>query len=254
MNDFVLQGDTSLATCGRAGLTNLPALAKRSEKLLFCAIEMTENRDAPYVWVSWITRLISGEDQCRWKSWFKSNYRGYSKVPSDFDIALWSAQHNQLLADTAESLAAEGYKVYTEGENSFALRGRNGATLGGKADIVGVKDGDVIVIDCKTGNPKNSDVIQVLIYMLALPATVAHCKGKTPRGRLQYKDSAVEIPKDGLDEEFKQQLAETRNVIANADAPPKSPSYSECRFCDITMQDCPERVDEDPNIASTELF
>ena len=30
----------------------------------------------PYVWVTWLPRLLSGESSCEWASWFKAQQRG----------------------------------------------------------------------------------------------------------------------------------------------------------------------------------
>ena len=43
-----------------------------------------------------------------------------------------------------------GYTVYVENQNSFRLRGRQ-ATLGGKPDLIAVKNADAVIIDAKTG-------------------------------------------------------------------------------------------------------
>ena len=47
---------------------------------------MARKRDGPYVWVSWITKLLAGEVNCEWAPWFKAHHT-YQKVPSD----LWAA-------------------------------------------------------------------------------------------------------------------------------------------------------------------
>ena len=43
----------------------------------------------PYLWVTWLPRLLSEESSCEWASWFKAQHEGWSwsRVPSDFDQA-----------------------------------------------------------------------------------------------------------------------------------------------------------------------
>ena len=126
-------------------------------------------RNNPYCWPTWITKLIAGEESCKYKLWFRSNYQGYSKVPSNFNLAKWCEDHTALIERRKIELEEEGYEVFLEDQNSFTLESKHGVTLAGKADIVAIRDDDAVVIDCKTGQQRNSDVTQVKLYMLALP-------------------------------------------------------------------------------------
>ena len=214
---------------------------------------MAEPRSSTYVWVTWLTKQMAGEESCRWKLWFRANH-SYAKLPSDFDLARWTAEHTQLLHARAAELRAQGHAVYLEGQNEFKLKGAGGATLAGKADIVAVKGDDAFVIDCKTGKERTSDKLQVLTYMVALPASVAHCRGRRLSGEVQYRDDAVAITASEVDDRFRAMLKEYMAVAAAAEAPPKAPSASECAWCDVTAADCPDRVDEALKVTPTDLF
>ena len=51
---------------------------------------MARLRDGgPYIWATWLTKLLAGEDSCEWSSWFKSQYdsRTWEKAPSNYDLA-----------------------------------------------------------------------------------------------------------------------------------------------------------------------
>ena len=63
--------------------------------------------------------------------------------------------HTALVNQARESREKLGYTVFTEGQNSFRLRGR-AATLAGKPDLIAVKGQDVVIIDAKTGKPSPS--------------------------------------------------------------------------------------------------
>jgi hypothetical protein len=214
---------------------------------------MKEERPNPYIWVTWLTKIMTGENQCRWASWFRSHYKA-DKVPSDFDLAAWTAEHNLLLQRRKEELKSKGFTVYIEDQNSFKLRGKTGIEVSGKADIVAIKGDEAYVEDCKTGNPRNSDHMQVLIYILSLPLAASHCKGKTLEGRLIYRDDIVDIPSAKIDESLKVLFGETVRIIGGAEPPEKVPSWGECRFCDITKADCPERVVGEPATEDHDLF
>lgn len=214
---------------------------------------MGQPRPAPYVSASWLSKLMAGEDACRWKLWFKAHNK-FEKVPGDLKLAEWTVEHTDMLQARAEELRDEGYEVFVEGQNDFRLEGRNGATLSGKADIVAMRGDDAFVVDCKTGGDKNSDKIQVLLYMLALPIRTPHCRGRRLRGEVQYRSGVVPIPAEAVDAQLKERLRKYMDIAASSEAPLKTPSYSECHFCGLTTGDCPERVTEPPESSGTDLF
>ena len=85
---------------------------------------MAEPRQSPYVWVTWLTKLLVGEDSCEWASWFKAQHEGWSwdKVPSTFDLAKWTMDHTALLGRVRAELEGNGYAVFEESQNQFTLR------------------------------------------------------------------------------------------------------------------------------------
>ena len=91
----------------------------------------------PYIWVTWLTRLLVGENSCEWAAWFRAQHEGWSwaKAPSGFDLVGWQLAHTAGVNENRCLWEERGYTVYTESQNSFALRGRT-ATLGGKPDLV----------------------------------------------------------------------------------------------------------------------
>ncbi len=204
---------------------------------------MTVPRDSSYIWVTWITSLLAADKQCAWSAWFRAHFKDYEKPPSDFDLAAWTAVHGEMVRARAEELRGEGYAVSVEDQNWFSLKGK-AATLGGKADLVAVRDGQGLVVDCKSGKQRNSDAFQVLTYMLVLPLTHEACRGVTLAGEVQYKESRLPIEAAKLNDEMRALIRATIERVGGAEPPPKVASVSECRFCDITAADCAERVDE----------
>ena len=87
----------------------------------------------PCIWVTWWTRLLAGENSCEWAAWFRAQHESWSwvKAPSGFDLVGWHIAHTAGVNECRAEWEERGYTVYTESQNSFALRGRT-ATLGGK--------------------------------------------------------------------------------------------------------------------------
>ena len=54
-------------------------------------------REHPYIWATWLPRLLTGENSCEWAVWFKAHHQNWSRQPSDFDQAQWLLDHTALL-------------------------------------------------------------------------------------------------------------------------------------------------------------
>ncbi len=214
---------------------------------------MSVLRSAPYVHVKWLTRQLAGEDQCLWKVWFKAHNK-YDKLPSGFDLATWTANHDRMVRTRTDTLIAEGFDVYVENQNDFFLKGNNGVTLSGTPDIVAVRDGEPVVIDCKTGSDRISDKIQVMVYMMVLPHTHPACKGLRVSGEVEYTNGSVTIGADDVDDAFQAHFREMIGAVGGEAELRRVPSWSECQWCDITSADCPDRIEERPELQRTDLF
>lgn len=209
-----------------------------------------ELKPFPSVWVTWLSKLMAGELQCYWSIWFRTHYK-YEKLVSNFDSAQWNARHRALLDGRISDLQAEGWTVSVEGENWFEIAGRSHPIkVAGKPDILAIREGCAVIEDCKTGRKKNSDLYQILIYMLLLPISTAKCRGLRLAGRLVYPDEVVEVAGEQVNEEFKAQFQKAIAYLSSTIPARKIPSFSACRYCDISAEYCPERVEE--NAAATE--
>ncbi|MYC38261.1 MAG: PD-(D/E)XK nuclease family protein [Chloroflexi bacterium] len=198
----------------------------------------------PYIWATWLPRLLSGESSCEWAGWFKARHDGGSwvKRPSDFDQTQWLLNHTALLNEQRREWEGRGYEVFTEGQNSFNLRGKT-AVLAGKPDLVARRGDEVVVIDAKTGKPGPAHAIQVAIYQYALPRALKRYRGLTLAGQVAYQDHQVEVPVQTVDKAFVQNVGQLITRLA-AEIPARQvPSLDECRYCEITSADCPVRVE-----------
>ena len=95
---------------------------------------MTIQRDEPYVWVTWLSSLLSGDSTCEWAAWFKVHHT-FAKRPREGDQARHQIEHSSLLTSVRDKYRAEGYVVYAEKQNEFKLRGSVGV-LAGKPDLI----------------------------------------------------------------------------------------------------------------------
>ena len=211
----------------------------------------------PYIWVTWAAKLLTGENSCEWAAWFKAQHESWSweKVSSGFDQAGWMIKHTALVNQLRAEWEDNGYTVTTEGQNSFALRG-SAATLAGKADLIAARNKEAVIIDAKTGKPQPSHSAQVMIYQYAVPKGLERHRGLEFRGQVAYTDHSVEIPPGAVDQGFVRNLGALVQRLG-ADSPARRvPSAGECRFCDITRADCPERVEGEPQAgaATTDDF
>lgn len=208
---------------------------------------MAIRRMTPYIWVTWLAKLLVGDSSCEWAGWFKAQHEGNSwkKVPSDFDLEAWLRKHTKAVNAERSEWEQQGYIVSTEDQNSFALNGKS-ATLGGKPDLVATVGDEGVIIDIKTGKPHESHKIQVMLYMYALPKAHGVYRNCEFDGRIIYNDyEDVIIPSEAAAEEsFQSDVFSLIKRLANADrAARKVPSTRECRFCDISSVDCPERME-----------
>lgn len=200
-------------------------------------------RRHPYIWPTWISKLLAGEERCWWKSWYKALHFYEKKVDPDREsfLAGWTKTHDAMVEKRAARMKSDGWLVRVEDEGEFTLEGKS-ATLAGKPDIVGIRDGQALVIDAKAGKKRKSDHWQVLIYLFALP--LAWLKGHSSlHGEVQYQDEAVAVRRLG-DAEVQAITEAIRRVSDPTEEPPTVPSARECERCDVAA--CPDRFEKRP--------
>ena len=75
---------------------------------------MTRPRNKPYLHATWISRYLTGDKSCLWATWFKANYQGYLKSPSDFNTARWNMEHTDLMNELVAELEERGCQIFIE--------------------------------------------------------------------------------------------------------------------------------------------
>ena len=153
-------------------------------------------------------------------------------------------KHTALLNEQKAQWEEPGYDVHVEGQNAFRLRGKS-ATLAGRPDLIVDRFDDALIIDVKTGREQPWHAVQVMIYMYALPRALPQYRDVRLAGEVAYPTHTVEVPTIGRDGKFARSLASLIRRLASDTPPERIPSTHECRFCDISRAECPERVQSD---------
>lgn len=200
--------------------------------------------DGPYIWATWLSGLLVGDRSCEWASWFRAHHEGRSwhKVPSDFSQAAWLSAHADAVRFHRERWIKLGYHVTQEDQNQFVLSGRR-ATLAGKPDLIATRGPEGVIVDVKTGKPSPAHMAQVMIYMYAVPRGIQRYQGVEFSGQIAYPEYGDEIPAGAVDREFLDRLIELLSRLASTRPALRVPSPRECRFCDISRVDCPDRIE-----------
>jgi hypothetical protein len=205
---------------------------------------MTRPRDGLYIWVTWLSKLMSGEVQCHWGAWFKTHYTDYRTQPIDAQLASWTVEHNQYLTELINERQALGEITYKEDQNKFRVKRASGLVIAGKPDLISYNKatGQYTVYDVKTGNQRQSDIIQVMLYCYCLPYASPIYKGKMLDGCVVYKTDRIEVPSKMVDDAFTKKAVYFLNILEFPNAPDKCPSSVECEYCDLGAVDCPEKI------------
>jgi hypothetical protein len=212
---------------------------------------MTEERNKPYIWVSWLAKYIAGEIMCDWNVWFRAHYT-YDKIPGDFNLVKWTADHVSLLRKRTAQLQHDDWTVQIEDQNSFKYE-TDRYIVAGKPDIVASKAPDLVssrtnitivgedshvVEDCKTGKQRFSDCIQVILYAKFLKKL----NGVPYEGNVVYNKNIIPIEMRMYDgrSNFDDTISEAMKKLSCEVPPKKYPSKQECSRCDIEC--CEDRI------------
>ena len=175
-----------------------------------------------------------------------------SQTPkSSADFSSWIEEHSRLVNEISGKYQDEGGTVSVEDENSFKVKSQTGICLSGKCDVIVGEDrsgsATGLVVDVKTGRKKPKDRTQVMLYMALLPSIedIPHIT-HIPMGIVQYKDGSThEIGPEEITTEFKKQVRSLLS-LASGPVPESTPSFQECRYCDL-KDDCPNAQTKEPS-------
>lgn len=199
----------------------------------------TPRRGLPSVFVTHLTGLCSGENQCTWAAWFKARFKYDKYEDGEFDSAAWSADHDALVEKRAKEFELDGGKVRVESQNWLRVPGETVILLG-KPDIVNELGGFFTVADGKTGDVKKKDWWQGLLYTYMLPKAWKN-PGIRVGAEIFYKTGQrIQISANEFTPELKTKAFGILRRLGQSEEPERTPSIPECRFCDVLQ--CPDRM------------
>lgn len=213
-------------------------------------------KGGPYIWVTWLTKLLTGDDSCEFASWFKTQFdtNSWTRAERAGNVARWQVGHTDLLNGRAREFREQGCQVSHEAQNHFTIQGKV-AAIAGKPDLIALQGDLVWITDVKASRPRASDAVQVMIYMYLLPIVRPGLQETTVKGLVVYGDREQEIQPEEVDPAFVQSLQGLIHRMAAREPAIKVPSWAECQFCDISSLHCPERVERpDRPVATTDRF
>ncbi len=196
---------------------------------------MAEPRSSPYIWTTWLARLLVGDAPCLWQYWYQSHNKLTEKEPDDFNRVAWKMDHARMADELRRELTATGIKPIMS--HRFKIPAAGNAIIAGEVDCLVVGKNEFCVYDCKTGMPHSRDNAQVMVYMYALLQQPAF-RDKVARGIVAYRNTRVEIP--GLPFTFETNLNYFVDLLVTDSPAPKSPGES-CAECQVTANDCADR-------------
>lgn len=199
---------------------------------------------AQWVTPTAIKGLLSGEDQCQWAAWYRAHNYRYPKIESDFDFEAWRIQHNDLLQRVRTQMETDGFTISVEKANKFKIEGAT-ATISGQIDLIGQRDVRIKIVDGKTGRRYDKDVWQVRIYIACFPlfAPLFDKDEQLINGEVVYLQGKKPVVPVTLTKDHEQRIWDLVRLVAGERELARTPSPSECKFCDIL--NCPDRMKED---------
>jgi hypothetical protein len=194
----------------------------------------------PSFWATHLAKALSGDQPCLRPLWLFS--RGAEKRPDDDPgrMAKWRADHSALIQKAVAVAGQQGWS--TKVEQWIQVTGQC-AVIKGKVDIIAQKtECRPRIVDCKGGEPSDTDVTQVLLYQKLVPLS---WKSPTMQfdGAVWYGEGAAptRTTPAQADDLWPRATALVKLLALLPMAPEPLPSQSACRFCAVRDVDCPAR-------------
>ncbi len=211
----------------------------------------TERTGLPSFWVTHVAAILVGDMPCLRSAWTKGRYKFEKSGVSASRLADFKIKHTAMLAEERDRQVAAGWRVSLE---KFLRVTGKFAILSGKADLIAQKtDCRPKVLDCKGGEPRDTDVAQVKIYQVLIPMAW-HAPAMQFDGEVVYSTQQRMPIKAHEVGPTRDRLFPLLKKLGTMDRPEAVPSEANCRFCDVPVELCAERIEFEPASAQTEDF
>lgn len=190
-----------------------------------------------YVWPSWLAGVLAGDAMCMYRPWWQARHKIEDDETSE-RLQEYNARHGQMVRERKSELQADGWpKVTVEDQNYMTVQG-DGATVGGKPDVIATDDNEGLISDAKGGRKRHDHAWQVRIY-LALISLLddPRFQGLKMRGEVYYGPDEIEAVT--LTKRQAAQVYQAINDLKVPEPPEAVPSARECRYCKV--QECAVR-------------
>jgi|LGOV01.1.fsa_nt_gb hypothetical protein len=180
--------------------------------------------------VSDLSKLISGDETCLFKIWYKMRHREDTEGMSK-KLVEWKVNHTKMMLDLGNKLEMKGGII--KKEDSIKLDVLKG-TLVGRVDLFHITDDEVVIYDCKSGRQNISHHLQMMIYLYMVDKLKLY-KGKTLRGVIHYKDKNINYDLSEILDDVPSSIERYINILLD-DSAPSAFVGSSCEWCDIECE------------------
>lgn len=211
---------------------------------------MESRKGLPNFWVTSIAKALVGESPCLLQPWLASRFVLPKRQSGD--LADWKANHTELLQKQVAMFVDQGWKCRTE--SFFRVSGNHGI-VSGKADLIlQATDRRPRIVDCKSGKPRDSDTMQVLLEMVLIPIAWNAPKMRFEGEVIYANGNSIVLEADEADKQRGRIFTMIRELATMA-RPQPMPSADSCRFCEVPDSECGQRwKEENDSVATTSEF
>ena len=213
---------------------------------------MATTNGLPAFWTTGIAKALSGDQPCLLSTWISGRHKDKRRRDNASDLAVWKANHTEQLTAVVDRFKTDGWKCSVE--RFFKVPGTF-SVISGKADVIcQQEDRRPFIGDVKSGQPRESDILQVMIEQVMIPLAW-NAPTMQFNGVVIYQDHEVQATPAQADQ-IRPKVFALLKKLGTIPRPAASPSVGACRFCDVPDSLCGERVTEESEIVAetTELF
>ncbi len=204
-----------------------------------------ERRDSGFVWVTWISKLISGDAKCYYGPWLRANYHIDSLIESDFSE--WQKEHDEVVKDRYKKYSNEDYTVSLSHKNDIALKNKSDNILRAKPDIIAIKKDTIIFEDVRHHKYKDYNIINLMIYLLSCKDHFRFRLYNECFGIIWTPNENKKITMVDISDKFKENLSDKFHILTSDTQLDATPSPEECRYCRIPKRLCDKRIGDSTN-------